>query len=77
MAELLPRGWSVEVLNFTLAIRGSFAETCWTAALTGLGVSEAEVTPLMAALVAQCLTELNELYSTRAAALRQRADAQT
>ena len=76
MTELLPRGWSVEVVNFTLGIRGSFAETCWTAALTGLGVSEAEVAHLMAALVAQCLAELNELYSTRAAALRLRTDAQ-
>ena len=76
MAELLPRGWSVEIVNFTLGIRGSFAETCWTEALTGLGVSEAEVAHLMAALVAQCLTELNELYSTRATALRQGADAQ-
>ena len=77
MTELLPRGWSVEVVNFTLGIRGSFAETCWTAALTGLGVSEAEVAHLMAALVAQCLAELNELYSTRAAALRLRTDART
>ena len=77
MAELLPRGWSVEVVNFTLGIRGSFTESCWTAALAGLGVSEAEVVHLMAALVAQCLTELNALYSTRAAALRQKADAPT
>lgn len=75
MAEALPRGWSVEIVNFTLGIRGSYAETRWTAALTALGVSEAGVAHLMAALVAQCLTELNELYSTRAAALRQRVDA--
>ncbi len=36
------------------------------------GVSEAaaEVAHLMAALVAQCLTELDKLYSTQAAALR-------
>ena len=75
MAGALPRGWSVEIVNFTLGIRGSYAETRWTAALTALGVSEAGVAHLMAALVTQCLTELNELYSTRAAALRQRSDA--
>ena len=75
MAGALPRGWSVEIVNFTLGIRGSYAETRWTAALTALGVLEAGVAPLMAALVTQCLTELNELYSTRAAALRQRSDA--
>ena len=76
MTKLLPRGWSVEIVNFTLGIRGSFAESHWTAALTALGVSEAGVALLMAALVAQCLKELNELYSTRAAALLQRANAE-
>jgi ribonuclease HI len=75
MTELLPPGWSVEIVNFTVGIRGSFAETSWRAALTALGVSEAGVKRLMAELVTQCLTELNELYSTRATALRLRVDA--
>ena len=75
MRATLPRGWSVEIINFTLGIRGSFAETQWMAALTALGVPATRVTHLMTDLVAQCLTELNELYSTRAAALRQRANA--
>jgi hypothetical protein len=65
---------SVEIV--TLGIRGSFAETQRTAALTALGVSATRVTHLTTDLVAQCLTELNELYSTRAAALLQGADAQ-
>ena len=75
MTELLPPGWSVEIVNFTLGIRGSFAETSWRAALTELGVSTAGATRLLAELVAQCLTELNELYGTRATALRLRVDA--
>ena len=75
MTEALPRGWSVEQINLTIGIRGSFAEAQWTAALASLGVSATGATHLMASLVAQCLTELNELYSTRAAALQQRADA--
>ncbi len=79
MAVALPRGWSrsVEIVNFTLGISGSYLESRWTEALTALRVSEAGVAHLMAALVTQCLTELNELYSTRpgAAALRQRLDA--
>ena len=54
MTELLPPGWSVEIVNFTVGIRGSFAETSWRAALTALGVSEAGVTRLMAELVIQC-----------------------
>ena len=76
MLAALPRGWSVEIINFTIGIRGSFAETQWMAALTALGVPATRVTHLMTDLVTQCLTELNELYSTRAAALRQRANAQ-
>jgi hypothetical protein len=76
MLASLPNGWSVEIINFILGIWCSFAETQWTAALLALGVPATRVTHLMTDLVAQCLTELNELYSTRAAALRQRADAQ-
>ncbi len=33
MTEALPRNWSVEQINLTIGIRGSFAETQWTAAL--------------------------------------------
>jgi hypothetical protein len=29
----------VDIVNFTVGIRGSFAETSWRAALTALGVS--------------------------------------
>jgi hypothetical protein len=36
--EALPRGLSVKQINLTLRIRGSFAETWWTAALASLGV---------------------------------------
>ena len=75
MTALLPPGWSVEIVNFTVGIRGSFAETSWRAALAELGVSTAGATRLLAELVAQCLTELNELYCTRATALRLRVDA--
>ena len=38
MAEALTCAWSVEIVNFTMGIRGSYAETCWTEALTALGV---------------------------------------
>ncbi len=48
MAGAPQRGWSVEMVNFMIGIRGSYAET---AALTALGVSEAGVAHLMAALV--------------------------
>jgi hypothetical protein len=38
MLAELPRGWSVEIVNFTLGIHSLFAETQWMAALTALGV---------------------------------------
>jgi hypothetical protein len=75
MTELLPSGCSVEIVNFTVGIRGSLAETSWRAALTDLGVSPAGATRLLAELVAKCLTELNELYCKRATALRLIVDA--
>ncbi len=46
MLAALPNGWSVEIINFSLGIRGSFAETQWTAALTALGVPATRVTHL-------------------------------
>ncbi len=66
MTDLLScGGWSesVDMVNFTQRIGGSFVETRWTAALTALGVLEAGAAHPMAALVAQSrhLTELNEL----------------
>ncbi len=56
--------------TFTIGIRGSYVERRWMAALTALGVSEAGAAHFMEALALQCLTELNEVYSTQAAALR-------
>jgi hypothetical protein len=53
MLAALPNGWSVEIINFTLGTRGSFAETQWTAALTALGVPATKVTHLMTDLVVQ------------------------
>ena len=46
-----------------------------TRRLHGRTPSAAGVARLIAELVAQCLTELNELYRTRATALRPRVDA--
>ncbi len=54
MLATLPNGWSVEIINFTLGIWCSFAETQWTAALTALGVPATRVTHLTTDLVAHC-----------------------
>ena len=71
----LPPEWSVEIVCFTLGIRGSYAESRWAASLAALGVTASGVTRLMTELVPTCLTELNAIYLTRSAALRQRANA--
>jgi hypothetical protein len=69
--------WSVEIVCFTLGIRGSYAESRWAASesLAALGVTASWVTRLMMELVPTCLDELNAIYLTRTAALRQRANA--
>jgi hypothetical protein len=76
MAASLPHGWTVETVCLTIGIRGSYAESQWSASLSALGISPAGVSSLMATLVSLCLAELNELYSVRSTALWQRADAQ-
>lgn len=76
MAAALPPEWTVEIVCFTIGIRGSYAENQWAASLTALGVPATGVSRLMATLVSGCLTELNELYSVRSTALRQRDNAQ-
>jgi ribonuclease HI len=76
MAASLPHGWTVETVCLTIGIRGSYAESQWSASLSALGISPAGVSSLMATLVSVCLAELNELYSVRSTALRLRADAQ-
>ena len=75
MKAALPPEWSVEIVCFTLGIRGSNAESRWAASLAALGVTASGVTRLMTELVPTCLAELNAIYLTRSAALRQRANA--
>ena len=62
-------GWSVEIVPFSLGIRGSYDERLWTVALTLFGLQGSKVADLMAELVSRCLEELNELFSVRKAAL--------
>ncbi len=51
MARELQRDGSVEIVCFTIGIRGSYAETRWTAALMALGDSETGAAHFMEALV--------------------------
>jgi hypothetical protein len=77
MVASLPRGWTVETVCQTIGIHDSYAESQWSVSLMALGISPAcGVSSLMAILVSDCLTKLNELYSVSSTALWQRADAQ-
>ena len=61
--------WEVDVLPFTIGIRGSLDEEVWKARLGRLGLTNISAEKLMLALVKQALTELTEIYSIRQAAL--------
>ena len=61
--------WEVDVLPFTIGIRGSLDEEVWKGRLGRLGLTNISAEKLMLALVKQALTELTEIYSIRQAAL--------
>ena len=69
LAVLLP-GWEVEILTFTIGIRGSYDPNRWNTNLSLFGLTAAQTERLMPALVSQTLTELTDLYNTRYAALQ-------
>ena len=65
-------GWEVDVIPFTLGVRGSIDELSWKAKLRRLGVSDAAADRLMLSIVKQVLTEMTSIYSVRQAALLHR-----
>ena len=68
MARLLP-GWEVDVLPFTVGIRGTIDEAAWTARLGRLGLQGRAAEQVMLKLVKLALTELTAIYNCRQAAL--------
>ena len=66
---LLP-GWEVEILTFSIGIRGSYNANRWNTNLSLFGLTAAQTERLMQVLVSQTLTELTNLYNTRYAALQ-------
>ena len=69
LSRCLPAGWTVDILPLSLGVRGSYSEQTWRAALERFGVTNAKATELMLQLTAQCLTEADEIFNVRAAAL--------
>jgi hypothetical protein len=69
LAGFLP-GWEVAILTFTIGIRGSYDPNRWNANLSRFGLTAAHTERLMRAVVSQTLTELNDLYNARYAALQ-------
>ena len=69
LSRCLPAGWTVDILPLSLGVRGSYSEQTWRAALERFGVTNAKATELMLQLTTQCLTEADEIFNVRAAAL--------
>ena len=69
IATLLPR-WNIEIVTFSLGIRGSYNEPKWQTDLGRFEIKDRSMNKLMRELVDRCLTALSEIYKTRAAALR-------
>ena len=67
-SSLLPR-WKVEIVAFSLGIRGSYKELKWQTDLGRFEVKDRLMNKLIRELVYRCLTKLSEIYKTRAAAL--------
>jgi hypothetical protein len=74
LAHCLGSSWTVQVLVFTLGVRGSYYEPVWRTTLEQFGLGSDEATKLMTELVTNCLAELDELYNVRSAALRRQRD---
>lgn len=64
--------WTVEILTFTMGVRGSYNEVNWETNLSLFGISKPDQGRLMTNLVAVCLDELIEIYQTRNASVAQR-----
>jgi hypothetical protein len=60
--------WKVDILTFTLGIRGSFQEATWKANLDRFGITGARSDQIMKKMVSRCLTELNSLFNVHRAA---------
>ena len=70
LLRCLGDGWSVEIVTFTLGVRGSYEEGSWTSHLAKFGLTGIKAAVLMQDLVTSCLHEHDEMLVTRAAALR-------
>ena len=70
LSHCLGQGWTVEIVAFTLGVRGSYHEPTWRAGMERFGLRGRDAKELMTELVTKCLAELDELYIVRSAALR-------
>ena len=68
ISSCLP-AWTVEILTFSLGIRGSFNESTWTRNLEVFGVSGLKAERVMLDLIELGLHELSAIYRVRQAAL--------
>ena len=75
LREVVPGGWRVEIIPFTIGIRGSFHEPSWSRNLQALGVAQSNVSRIMEDVVFTTLKVLGEVYAARSYALHTHAQA--
>ena len=68
LSQLLP-AWEVDVLPFTVGIRGTIDVMAWQERLSRLGIMGATAERIMLLIVKKALSELIAIYQCRAAAL--------
>jgi len=74
LSACLGKSWKVEVVPFTMGVRGSYCEPGWRAALGRFGIKDSQADNCLQEIVAKSLEELNELYKVRSAALQLQTD---
>jgi len=67
---IAPR-WQVQIVPFTMDIRGTFDEDVWTRRLAELDIAQADIPRLIDKVVAVKLSALDIVYDARCTALRE------
>ena len=63
--------WQVQIVPFTMGIRGTFDEDVWVSRLAELDIAQADIPRLIDKVVAVTLSALDIVYDARSSALRE------
>ncbi len=65
LSHYVGKGWTVEIVTFTLSMHGSYHELAWWPALDRFGLCRLKATDseFMTELIMNCQTEHDELFN--------------